>query len=156
MAEVACPDGAIGSAARPPGATPRRLEVRDHVGQALLVPRNPSQARFGVARAALRRGQTPRPLALQVAQPLLLERSLLSGALDVALKAHEIPALPTYAIAKLLDTLDERAIAECKEMQIFVSRHELAERLRSQQGFDRMQRPPLVDVDQVGHGASRA
>ena len=82
-------------------------------------------------------------------------RSLFTRALDVSLKANKVAALPPHAVAQLLHALDEGAIAERQQVQILVTRHQLAERLRRKQRLEGVQRSALVDVDQPPsqHGA---
>ena len=68
--------------------------------------------------------------------------------LDPALKRDQLATLIDYLRPELVHPRDDGAITLRENVQILVASYEIAEGLRGKHHLERVQRPPLVDLDQ--------
>src|SRR5205823_527920 len=100
----------------------------------------------GMPRLLLRSRQARLALALEGAEARLLALLVGSTVLERRLQSDEVVMLALYLIAELFHAAHQRAVPNGEQMQILVSRHQLAERPRGQHRLRGEERPALVDV----------
>src|ERR1035437_2554040 len=128
------------------GALAFDLEQGDDVAEACLFPRDLREAALGLLLLRLRLREASRALLVERAQPFLFVCFLLPRTLDVAAQRPQRLALVADLLAERLHAVHQRAVALRGEVQVLVARHQLAERLRREHGFDRIQRSAFVDL----------